>query len=74
MSREKVDLPSEGAQRVKEVTGEGKIKATLSFIRYVFTPAGRRSIFGSLTHGQNNTDEERKEEYRATELRTSTEL
>lgn len=43
---------------------EGKIKATLSFIQYVFTPDGRRGIFGSLTHGQNNTDEKRREEYR----------
>lgn len=60
MSGEKADLPSEGAQRVKE---PGQV-----------TERGKRGIFGSLTHGQHNTDEKTREGYGAAELRTSTEL
>lgn len=41
---------------------EGRIKATLSVIQYVFTPGGRRGILDSLTHGQNNSDGKKKKE------------
>lgn len=57
-----------GGTERKKATGEragtgdreGRIKATLSFIQYVFTPEGRRGILDSLTHGQNNSDKKRR--------------
>lgn len=65
-----------GATGERAGTGdrEGTIKATLSFMQCVFTPDGRPGIFGSLTHGQNNTGGKTREEYRAAERRASGEL
>lgn len=56
---------------------EGRIKAALSFIQYVFTPDGRRGILDSLTHGKTKGDKKQKSwegEYRAGEVCTSIEL